>query len=659
MKSNNLKNSHKPAKDLELIQQWQAYGEVHPNLMEDRAFEECKKTGVTSLQSYVCWSEIEKEPDVFDFSTYDVLVDKIREHGLKWVPFFILGPYYATPLWFQESDESVYAKCLEHGKETKIQSIWNPFLPKYVDRYLCISGDHYKDGGLLESITLGISGNWGEALYPAIGGFLQQKVRFHTHPGWWCGDEYAISNFRKFVRDKYKSTEELNKTWDTNFRVLEDVAYPTVKNIGLIKHFSSAYDKRFLRDLSRDLYDLRNPRKTISDGIQKSKEKGIFPFRDDKTNPKVIWWLDFVQWYFGSMTDWAEFFIRSARKYFPDTEIYLVTGGDGNPVLGADFSAQARVAAKYNAGIRITNQDDDYANSFILTRLVASSSRFYNSYFTTEEGLYNTPEGVTMRIFDAASSGAKGAYFKTIIHEDTCSVFMRRTEQGTIGEPTKAIAKIKQNLHHLTQDEPIIFVAVLFPNTTVAMDPAVMRSIYRQASRLRSFLDFDLVDENLIIDGALAKYRFLVIFEECLLRQETMTEIDEWVIGGGIILTNTEAQLNIIEGDAKFHCLFAQRDELKKIGNGYRLFHSGWKKNYLKFIKKAVYNHEKKYPWTGIPEIDDKEDGVYATLFANKVLYYNSKKHASTKSIEITNLSEKKNFIVEIEPHSIVSVNTT
>ena len=59
---------------IEFIHQWQALGRVHPKLLKDEAFENCKKIGLTSLQSYVSWAEIEKRPGAIDFSVYDELV---------------------------------------------------------------------------------------------------------------------------------------------------------------------------------------------------------------------------------------------------------------------------------------------------------------------------------------------------------------------------------------------------------------------------------------------------------------------------------------------------------------------------------------------------------------------------------------------------------
>jgi len=89
-----------PPDSVVLIQQWQYIGKVYPKLLTDRAFDNCKKAGITSLQSYVTWAEIEKMPGILDFSTYDVLVEKLLKHNIKWAPFLILGPYYATPKWF-------------------------------------------------------------------------------------------------------------------------------------------------------------------------------------------------------------------------------------------------------------------------------------------------------------------------------------------------------------------------------------------------------------------------------------------------------------------------------------------------------------------------------------------------------------------------------
>jgi len=598
----------------EIIQQWQYHGKIHPKLLEDKAFENCKKAGLTSVQSYFTWAEIEKESGKFDFSTYDILVEKLKEHNIKWVPFFILGPNYATPKWFQESDECVYAKCLEHNKESKIQSIWNPFLPKQVDRFLKILSEHYQDKNILESICLGISGNWGESIYPVGGGFYKD---FHSHKGWWCGDKYAVQDFKKYIAKKYNSLDELNVVWKTNFSSFELIDFPNLRYSYPVSREIYKFIPSFLKPSAKFIYNLLK-----SDS--KKETKDIIVEQQ---------WLDFVEWYISSMTNWAEFWLKTARKYFPDSEIYLVTGGDGNPMMGADFAAQTKIAAKYNAGIRVTNQTDDYSYSFALTRLVASASKFYKSYFTTEEVWISKPESVMMRIFDVISSGSKGFYCKNIIGagKDYCT-----KKDFPAGESTKGAEILSKNLHYFKISKPIIKTAVFFPNTSIAFDPSILDSLYKQCAKLRDVLDFDILDENMIKDGALENYKFLIVIQGKLLSQELLKRIKEWVESGGIFISQYSVK-----------SFGTEIDEPKRIGHGHISFYLGKRKRYLDFIKESVYNQKKIYPWHGIPIIDGEWDNIYATQFSDRVVYYNANNFEVNKKVGSEFVKIRANSIKE------------
>jgi hypothetical protein len=552
---------------MEIIQQWQYFGKVHPKLLEDKAFEYCKQAGITSLQSYLYWAEIEKERNKIDFSSYDPLVEKLKKHNLKWVPFLILGPNYATPKWFQESDECVYAKCLEHKKESKIQSIWNPFLAKWVDRFLRIVSEHYRDKNILESICLGISGNWGEAIYPVTGGFYGN---FHTHPGWWCGDEYAVQNFREHAIKNYGSLDRLNNVWKTNFSKFELIDFPNLRYSFSFIRKAYKFIPFFLKPGLKSLYKFVK-------NISKTKIKDL---RDQQR------WLDFVVWYINSMTNWTEFWLKTARKYFPDTKIYLVTGGMGQPILGADFSAQTKTAAKYNAGIRITNQTNDYSQSFILSRLVSAAARFYNSYFTTEEAaILQSSRGIIMRLFDAVSSGAQGFYCKNIISigKDPCI-----RKNLPVGSLTRGAINLAKNLQYLTPSEPIIKVAVFFPSTSIAFEPLILDSLYEECSKLRDVLDFDLLDENMIRDGALEKYQYLLVLKGKIPEGQVSEKIKNWTKKGGILSSNPE----IIPND-----------------------------------------------------IDNEYDRVYATRFSDKIIYYNANNFEVRKKVGSKLIKIKANSI--------------
>ena len=70
---------------------------------------------VTAFEPYVKWMLLEPKEGEWDFTYYDMVTAACRKHGMQWVPFLIAGPAYATPQWFKEGPESVFARCLEEG----------------------------------------------------------------------------------------------------------------------------------------------------------------------------------------------------------------------------------------------------------------------------------------------------------------------------------------------------------------------------------------------------------------------------------------------------------------------------------------------------------------------------------------------------------------
>ena len=76
---------------MELIQQWQYAGKVRPALLRDEAFEHYKRAGLTSVESYLTWAEVEKGPGRVDSATHDPLVERLQGHSLKWVLVIVQG----------------------------------------------------------------------------------------------------------------------------------------------------------------------------------------------------------------------------------------------------------------------------------------------------------------------------------------------------------------------------------------------------------------------------------------------------------------------------------------------------------------------------------------------------------------------------------------
>ena len=312
--------------------------------------------GVTSIESYVTWQTVEDAGQgKWDWSRWDRQVAILRGAGLKWAPLVVVGPAYATPKWYRDSDRSLPYVCLEHGQPSKIQSLWNPQLRPWVDRFIKAFAERYRDQGIIELVRLGVTGIYGETLYPSgptDGPIFAIPGLFHNHGGWWAGDPLAVASFRGYLRRRYADLAALNRAWAADYK---------------------AFD-------------------------------AIVPMLPEKA-PSLRARLDFVDWYLQSMTDFTAFWAATVRKYFPATPIYMSLGGAGEPQYGADFSAQAKAIAPYHTRIRVTNEGSNYAQNFVVTREVVSACRAFGLDYGFEPAGRVSAEGNVARIYNATASG--------------------------------------------------------------------------------------------------------------------------------------------------------------------------------------------------------------------------------------------------------------
>ncbi len=441
-----------------------------------------KAAGVTSHETYVRWNLVEKTPGKFDFSLYDQIAKLDESFGIKWVPFLIIGPGYATPNWFHNSEDSVKYVCLEHGEQSSVESLWNPHLRGRVSRFIKEFAEHYKPMGVIESVLLGITGNYGEAIYPATSGedwTSGPRGKYHSHQGYWAADSYAVKDFQNWVQDKYRNINSLNDAWRTNHRQFSTI-------------------RTFLR----------------------------------KDAPSTAAWLDMLHWYKDSMNDWAAFWMRTTRRYFLETDIYLCTGGNGDPMHGSDFAEQCRVAASVAGGVRITNEGDSYPDNFSLTRWVASAGRLYGAYFGFEPAGGVSPNAVAGRCYNAAASGAKQVhyYFPNIFGS-------AQAEQNWL-----KVAPL------FGKRRPKVEVAVFYPDTDIEIRG---QDFLRYPSHLRDFFDFDYLSEGMIRDGGLKYYKVLIFMEGHTADISTLRRIRDWCLwqNGIVIASKQSPPMRVVEGD--------------------------------------------------------------------------------------------------------------
>ncbi|MFQ1021431.1 family 14 glycosylhydrolase [Tardisphaera saccharovorans] len=464
----------------------------------DAALVKMKEAGVTSVETYVLWRDVEgREEGNFDFSLFDEDLASLKRRSLKWVPFVVMGPWYSTPEWFIRSSKSVPSVCLEHNRAGGNQSIWSPFLREQVKRLLAAFRERYEGEESIESVLIGISGDYGEAIQTVYGNWPGE---YHGHRGYWAGDPYAVESFRNFLLYHYGSLSGINAAWET------------------------AYSWEEVRP--------------------------FIPQRPYAPSARAA--SDFFKWYRESMTSWADWWLSNLDGW--EWDAYLVTGGIDEPEHASSFAQQCKVAAKHGRGVRITNEGSDYATNFMLTRLVSTASRTYGCYFSTEPASYVDERGEVGRAFNAYSSGARA------MHEYFYNLFsdLEGTERPNLSALPPDL--LRRAGDHKTTTE----VGLVISQNARDMGTSWFGSEQLEASRkIREITDFDLLNEDLLRDGA-ERYRFLLFPYETALDDDVLRRLEEWVGSGGTaIVSSIPADLY---GDrSAFSSLLGIREEVTGI----------------------------------------------------------------------------------------------
>ena len=533
-----------------------------------------KSLGVTSIESYVTWQTCEaKGEGQWDWSAWDKTVKVLKDNDLKWVPFIILSPAYSTPDWFRAGKDHFPCRCLEHGTDSKIESLWNPNLPKWIDRFIAEFAKRYRDTGVIESVLLGIQGDFGEAIYSVSGGGWTFNVpgEYHNHAGYWCDDPYALADFRKFVQKRYKTVSAVNKAWGTEFKAFKDVDFPGRKD------------------------ELTAFQQKVDSGDPGARRR----------------WIDFIDWYRAAMTEWSDWWMATTRKHFPDTPIYLCTGGDAEPHHGSNFAEQCRVAAKHGAGVRITNEASNYAANFAITRWVASAGKHYGAYYGFEPAGAEDEKGIVARIYNATASGANQ------LLDYAPNVTQSQERMDVQREHLKYLFHVK---------EPIVPVALWYPNVSLTLK---WGGYIEKAAQLRDYVDFDYVDETMLRTGALNRHKILVIIHGPMMETSDARLIAKWLQKGGRMIVMDVPKFESVEGTSEpddiLNCWRAE--SLAVVGGGVMKRVQDW--------DGLAGQLEKDLQHFGLPAYDLRKDGIYGTQIAkDKFLFLNTTDKGSRIKIE-------------------------
>ncbi len=433
-----------------------------------------KDSGATAVQLYTFWKDFEPHGEGgFDWDRFDSQVREIQKAGLQWVPFLLIGPKYAAPEWWLSDPRHKGLVCLEHHKETPIESIWNPAFRVQITRIVHAFAEHYRPWGVIQSIQPGICGDYGEAIMPVQGNWPGD---YHTHMGYWCGDAFAVADFRRVMQEKYGTIEALNAAWRTRYVGFEEVS-------PVLPHKAPSRTARY----------------------------------------------DQTRWYKDAMTDFAEFWVATCRAAFPDTPIYLCTGGVEEPEQASDFAAQAKMCAKYQAGLRLTNENSNFFDNYFFTALTHAACEQYGAYLGLEPAGFITAEGVCARMFGSAVYGNRQMmyYYGNIFREGMPvgeSAYDERSE------------RFMQYLPLLHEDKTVCDTAFFWPGAVGSFGGGIPDGIHPFVIMLRRLTTVKPVNEQMIADGALSQYKLLVIPPTAFTDRDTLHRICEYVKGGGKVL---------------------------------------------------------------------------------------------------------------------------
>jgi hypothetical protein len=166
--------------------------------------------GVTYMESYLMWSNLEPRKDDWDFKDLDQYLDLCEQRHMK---LLVLPWIMTAPDWFKSTPGYAPMTDMQTGAQADFLSPWAPATLVVYDHFYKALAEHCKDR--LGIIKLGCAGStFGE---------VGLSIADHPYP---CGDPYARADFHKRMLDKYGTLASLNSAWGTHFVRASDITFP-------------------------------------------------------------------------------------------------------------------------------------------------------------------------------------------------------------------------------------------------------------------------------------------------------------------------------------------------------------------------------------------------------------------------------------------------
>lgn len=343
-------------------------------------------------------------------------------------------------------------------------------------------------------------------------------------------------------------------------------------------------------------------------GTQYASEVDI-DYPEDRENARR--WLDFVAWYYESQTEFARKAVGVVRTHFPGVPIEIKIGyGEELIVHGSDNSGIPKMCAEEGVKLHSTHGTCHY----VLNKRLSTASRFYGAVHITEPPGGVKPDVEVDRIFTDVSCGTDELF-------DYPGNFLGAREVFATYAPL------------LTGEDPLVDVALFFPTSYHRMHPDEnfpMR-YWDAGVLLRDGTDYDVIDEAMMADGALAGYKVLMAPEAGIVEADALQKLAEWVEGGGVLVVNGGDDLATREGSFEIAKLLLSGES---VGAG-TVYVNGGDTSAAGFAAFATGVLEATDASGVTLGLDRRGDGVHMTLLPSKVVMFNTNGVAVAVSVSL------------------------
>lgn len=461
----------------------------------DEPFYSCmKEYNIDVIETRCVWYEIEPEKGVYDFSSLRADVEAIRKKGFGVGVF----PWFMHPPKWEK--DIVRARCLEHGEDSNIISLWDPRTLETYDRlYEALAKEM---GDEIDFLYICIYGDFGEPQYPHNTKHYIFSPK-HAHFGLWSADPLARADFKRFLQEKYTDVSALNQSWGTQYL---------------------------------------------------SFDEDMMVFRDN-----ISFKMDYQKWYSDSLMEFTDKACAIARKHFPNTRMGMPIGCKSDCLcLGQTKSVVSKICAKYNILSRCTTLADfsDYAHSNVVTRRIATASQFYGADYGVESPLTLEKSTAYTAVYQIISSNT------VVVHNDPGNIYRAKDIYFKFRNIEEALPfKCEYAAFYSVEGEKCMHPCGLEDFTKVRNDSAFYPvEMFDELAELRKCVDFDIIDTVLLQDGFLKTSPKVVLIRNCQIASEAAELLREYSKDGGEVYYVESAPPTVLETGATIDFGIAVKD---------------------------------------------------------------------------------------------------